>query len=246
MMEIGTGMKTARFSQVVKSIGRAEPHLALVAPEEDGTFQKAIKGRRVMTVYQNARGSKTDYGEVGFHPGTGRQYLIFPKSLARYEGVRIVGIKYDLTEPKPIPKSQQAERPAAPKRKVSKRGRAVTGAAIEKEDSAEENITSPKKATASEKETKAPEKKARATRRRAAGASSGAKGRRERKERPKASKSPSESGKIVAFPISADVDEDDEAKEVARLKKQVRRAMAALEDGKQVAAFNLLKRLVEG
>ncbi|MEO7934337.1 MAG: hypothetical protein ABIT76_14375 [Chthoniobacterales bacterium] len=38
-------------------------------------------------------------------------------------------------------------------------------------------------------------------------------------------------------------EEEDSA--VTELKKKVRRAMAALEDGKQVAAFNLLKQIVE-
>lgn len=41
-------------------------------------------------------------------------------------------------------------------------------------------------------------------------------------------------------------DEEDDDSEVAALKNQVRHAMAALEDGKAVAAFNLLKRIVDG
>jgi hypothetical protein len=51
--------------------------------------------------------------------------------------------------------------------------------------------------------------------------------------------------KVVPFkapPAREDPDEDDD--EVAALKKQVRHAMAVLEDGKAVAAFNLLKRIV--
>jgi len=48
--------------------------------------------------------------------------------------------------------------------------------------------------------------------------------------------------KVVAFQPAPEDDEEDE--EIAALKKQVRRAMAVLEEGKAVAAFNLLKRIV--
>jgi len=41
-------------------------------------------------------------------------------------------------------------------------------------------------------------------------------------------------------------DEEDDESEVAALKNQVRHAMAVLEAGKVVAAFNLLKRIVDG
>ena len=47
--------------------------------------------------------------------------------------------------------------------------------------------------------------------------------------------------KVVAFTPPKD---DEELEEVTDIKKQVRQAMKALEDGKQVAAFNLLKRIV--
>jgi hypothetical protein len=48
--------------------------------------------------------------------------------------------------------------------------------------------------------------------------------------------------KVVAFKPAPE--EDDEDEEIAELKKQVRHAMAVLEEGKAVAAFNLLKRIV--
>jgi hypothetical protein len=51
---------------------------------------------------------------------------------------------------------------------------------------------------------------------------------------------------VVAFkPAPEKEDENDEDEEIAELKKQVRHAMAVLEEGKAVAAFNLLKRIVE-
>lgn len=53
---------------------------------------------------------------------------------------------------------------------------------------------------------------------------------------------PASSLKVVPFPREAT--DEEESDEVADLKKQVRHAMAVLEEGKVVAAFNLLKRIV--
>ena len=51
---------------------------------------------------------------------------------------------------------------------------------------------------------------------------------------------------VVAFKHPSEKkDEDDEDDEIAELKTQVRLAMAVLEEGKAVAAFNLLNRIVE-
>jgi len=58
-----------------------------------------------------------------------------------------------------------------------------------------------------------------------------------RRERPE----PPEPRKVVAFTPPSD---DEESDEVADLKRDVRQAIKALEDGRQVAAFNLLKRIV--
>jgi hypothetical protein len=53
---------------------------------------------------------------------------------------------------------------------------------------------------------------------------------------------PAVSAKVVAFkPEPAQEDDDDE---IAELKEKVRHAMAILEEGKAVAAFNLLKQIV--
>ncbi len=47
--------------------------------------------------------------------------------------------------------------------------------------------------------------------------------------------------KVIVFKPAP---QDDEDEDVTELKKQIRQAMALLEDGKAVAAFNLLKRIV--
>ena len=50
---------------------------------------------------------------------------------------------------------------------------------------------------------------------------------------------------VVQFPNPEDDDADGASAEVEEIKDQVRLAMKALEEGKQVAAFNLLKRIID-
>jgi len=54
---------------------------------------------------------------------------------------------------------------------------------------------------------------------------------------------PHVSEKLVPFKVHP---EESDSEEVSALKKDIRRAMALLEEGKAVAAFNLLKRAVGG
>jgi hypothetical protein len=181
-------VKTARFSKVVEKCGDPETYLLLMDPAKDRTFQAGLKAQRVMTVFQEAVGTKTDRGEVGFQPGRGRQFLVFPKSLTPFAGRTIVGIKYELISSPEVPKSERAKPPRPPKKPKPKPSRKTR----------EEKVEPPPKHN------------------------------------------------VVAFkPAPEKEDEDDEDDEIAELKKQVRHAMAVLEEGKAVAAFNLLKRIVE-
>jgi len=50
---------------------------------------------------------------------------------------------------------------------------------------------------------------------------------------------------VVKLPNPEDDHEDGPTTDVEELKNQVRLAMKVLEEGKQVAAFNLLKRIVD-
>ena len=59
-------------------------------------LQSAIKQNRVMTIEQGRSGGKADRGCLGFSPGQSRQFLIFPRSLARFAGSSVVAINYDL------------------------------------------------------------------------------------------------------------------------------------------------------
>jgi hypothetical protein len=68
-----------------------------------------------MTVHQENVGTKTDYGEIGFVEGVQGSFLIFPKSLKRYEGKRVVGVKYDLLKEPPLMEAAPKKKPAKPK-----------------------------------------------------------------------------------------------------------------------------------
>jgi hypothetical protein len=174
-------MKTARFAAVVEAAGKPDTHLLLVSPEKDKALQAAIKAHRVMTVHQELVGNKADHGTVGFVPGRERQFLIFPKSISKFNGMHIVGIKYDLLK---APTSKERAKPA--------------------------------KAT-----EKAPHK-------------------RQLRQKPELQEPPHE--KVIHF-TKPELHEENEA--IQDIKNQVQRAVEALEQGRQVAAFNLLKRIID-
>jgi hypothetical protein len=175
-------VKTARFETIVQRCGKPEAHLVLTAPAKDRTLQSAVKEKRVMTVFQESVGTKADRGEVGFHPGPGRQFLLFPKSLRAFAGKAVVGIKYELLESPTKSETRKTAKSPATKNKKPARSK--------------------------------------------------------RRQEPR----PERAANVVEFKVPEEDNDDDD--QVAELKKQVRRAMAALEKGKQVAAFNLLKRIV--
>ena len=187
-------MKTERFASIVESSGNPVAHLLLISPEKDKVLQTAIRTNRVLTVHQNLTGNKADYGTVGFEPGGARQYLIFPRSLAKFREFRIVGIKYDLL---------------------------MTGVSKEAGTTVAKPQPSAAKSSA---------------------------GDRAQRERPKKKVEPQEvpTEKLVHFTKPELQEEHDaESQALQEIKNQVRQAMEILEEGKQVAAFNLLKRIVE-
>lgn len=89
-------MKTARFTDIVSACGQPQIHLAWVAPATDPALLVAVKKHLVLTVHQRARGAKKDFGVVGLDVAKDAQFLIFKKSLARFAGKQVVGIRYDL------------------------------------------------------------------------------------------------------------------------------------------------------
>src|SRR5687768_9474237 len=87
--------ETVRFTEVVKIAGPPEIYLPLADPKHDRNFMRAVKDQRVLSLKQEPTGTKKDFGTVGFVREKFVSYLIFPKSLARFEGRRVIGIKYD-------------------------------------------------------------------------------------------------------------------------------------------------------
>lgn len=104
-------MKTVRLSKVLEAAGEPGSHVLLVSPENDKALQQAIRTHRVMTIHQQPFGPKADYGTVGFELGSSSQYLIFPRSISEFAGLRVVGIDYGLLAPEGSTK--RATRPPA-------------------------------------------------------------------------------------------------------------------------------------
>ena len=91
-------VKTVRFAQVVEKAGKPEVYTLWQKPSADRHLQSHIKNNRVMTIQKSEAG--TEFGIVGFKERKGASYLIFPKSLKRFENKRIVGINWDLVKPR--------------------------------------------------------------------------------------------------------------------------------------------------
>ena len=91
-------VKTARFAQMVEKCGEPEVYTLWQKPAQDRHLQSEINNHRVMTILKSDAG--TEFGMVGFKERKGASYLVFPKSLKRFENRRIVGINWDLVKTK--------------------------------------------------------------------------------------------------------------------------------------------------
>src|SRR2546430_17598066 len=90
--------KTRRFGDVVDASGKPEVYTLWQKPAQDRHLQSEIKSNRVMTILKT--GGSREFGIVGFKEQKDASYLIFPKSLKRFENRRIVGINWDLVKTK--------------------------------------------------------------------------------------------------------------------------------------------------
>lgn len=210
-------MSTVRFSKVLEACGKPDIHLLLIDPAKDKTLQAAIKSDRVMTLYQES--GSTDHGIVGFEQGRSRQFLVFPKSLKAFDGHRIVGIKYDLLEDAPVPEKETAKKEEVPKPAPARK-------TSEPSKGADRQVPTvvPTAAAAKQKEVAPTEKEA----------------------DDQESTTAASEDKVLKFekpePVKPPTVERDDIRD---LKRRVREAMDALEEGKQVVAFNLLKSILE-
>jgi hypothetical protein len=219
-------MSTVRFSKVIEACGKPDFHLLLIDPAKDKTLQAAIKSDRVMTLYQQS--GETDHGIVGFEQGRSRQFLVFPKPLKAFQGQRIVGIKYELLEDAPTQKPEPAKK--EPVKPVAEQPHEPASA---KKSSEPSKRADPQTPTVLPKAVAGKPKEAE---------------RVDEKPRDQGNSGADSEDKVVKFqkPEPAEpravASERDDIKE---LKQRVREAMDALEEGKQVVAFNLLKRILE-
>ena len=88
--------KTKRFADVVEAAGKPEVYTLWQKPAHDRHLQSEIKNNRMMAILKTEAGS--EFGMVGFKEQKGASYLVFPKSLKRYENKRIVGVSWDLVK----------------------------------------------------------------------------------------------------------------------------------------------------
>ena len=91
-------VKTVRFAQLVEKAGKPDVYTLWQKPLQDRHLQSQIKNNRVMTIQRSESG--TEFGLVGFRARKGASYLVFPKSLKRFENTRIIGINWDLVKTK--------------------------------------------------------------------------------------------------------------------------------------------------
>jgi hypothetical protein len=216
-------VKSVRFSKVSTLCGRPYTYLLLMDPEKDQQFQTLVKAHRVMTVFQAAIGSTADHGEIGFKPGPGRQFLVFPISLREYGDRTVVGIKYDLLEPPELAEDKEGSRAAHRKARGIKAG-------PERLEKKHQEVATPKSKAKvpAEPKTKAVAKPIPK--------------QSPPKKRPAESRKTRPISKVVAFPDQHK--KEDKFVGLPGIKRRLRQVMKVLEQGKAVAAYHLLQEIM--
>lgn len=83
--------------------------------ETDADFQKALHADKIMSLSDDSHGAGTEFGTVGYDKKRKGQLLLFPRSLKAFEGMKIVGIKYDLFSEDPSSELMSKKEPKAKK-----------------------------------------------------------------------------------------------------------------------------------
>ena len=76
--------------------GKPRLHTLWRPAAKDREFKSAVKQNRMLTLRRSNVGNRRDFGIVGYIEVPESLHLVFPRSLKRFEGKRIVGISYDL------------------------------------------------------------------------------------------------------------------------------------------------------
>jgi hypothetical protein len=90
--------KKIRFGDLVRNSGRPQPMTLWTDPKNDKSFSKAVKENRIVTVIEDPASKRKGFGQIGFHAQPHAFYLVFPRSLPRENGSRVIGINYELLE----------------------------------------------------------------------------------------------------------------------------------------------------
>jgi hypothetical protein len=93
--------KTMRFGDLVRVSGRPEAVTLWADPKKDRSFSKAVRENRVLTINEDPRSTKKEYGQIGFHRSHNATYFLFPRPLPKQQDARIIGINYMLAEDAP-------------------------------------------------------------------------------------------------------------------------------------------------
>jgi hypothetical protein len=89
-------VKTARFAQVIENCGQPQVYTLWQKPRADRQLQSKIKNNRVMTIQKSE--NRTEFGMIGFRKRKSASYLVFSKSLKRFENKRIIGINWEFVK----------------------------------------------------------------------------------------------------------------------------------------------------
>lgn len=147
-------MKTVRFTQIVSQCGKPESYTQWLPLDQDIALKKAIKQHRLMTVHLQTTGTKKDYGEVGYVDEGQRVLLLFSKSLASFQGRRVVGIDYAQLKSDP----RLTQTPSPKTRAVSKSKKASPKASAEDKSALQLFASDPEPKSAEPKLKTAPAK----------------------------------------------------------------------------------------
>jgi hypothetical protein len=71
--------KTMRFGDLVRVSGRPEAVTLWTDPKKDRAFSKAVRENRVLTINEDPRRTKKEYGQIGFHRSDNATYFVFPR-----------------------------------------------------------------------------------------------------------------------------------------------------------------------
>lgn len=234
------GNKSVRFTKVVEQSGEPRVHTLWLPPDKDPELQRAEKAHRVLTIESGSNGGKADVGRVGFKSavGTHAQFLIFPKSLKRFEGAHVVGIKFDLVAQPELASVDPLKHTRTPPARVAGKRPSSPGPAeprspltAEPDESA---TTAPDNSAAPEAVKGAPEQPSRKRKERVAAAPP--------KQRPpivrvSSRKAKNEPARQAAPPAPTSPSQ-------AALLREIRAAMKDLQRGKSVAAYQRLERVI--